>query len=159
MANVSGVNYKAALVTVPAARVHQGEWGGKELVMMDTYVMTGDAADGDTINMGRLPAGAKVTSARIFGADLGGTGTLKLGHTASNDGSAADSAVDNAYITAADSSGQAWDVMDSASAAMRGAEIDLVRLNKECDLQIKFVGATSGATGVKITSIVKYVVC
>lgn len=159
MAIVNGVNYKAALVTVPPAKVHQGEWGGKELTMIDTYTMTGDAADGDIINMGRLPAGAKVLSARIFGADLGGTGTLKLGHTASNDGSGSDSALANAYIKAADSSGQAWDVTDGSTAAMRGADIGLVRLSKECDLQLAFVGATSGATGVVITSIVKYVVC
>lgn len=157
MATNNGANYKAALVTVPSARVHQGEWGGKELTMIDTFTYAGEAADGDVINMGRLPAGAKVLGARLFSGDFGGTGTLKLGHTASNDGSLVDAAVDNAYILAADSSGQVFDVADGA-AAQRGAEVCLVRLNKECDLQVKHVGATASATGKVLTCIVKYIV-
>lgn len=156
LGTVNGVNYNNALVAKPPVMVHQGEYGGNEKIMMDTYTLTGDAADGDIVKLGLLPPGAKVLSARIFGADLGGSGTLKLGNGAGSD--AADTAVDNSFITAADSSGQAWDVGDGATAAMRGAAIATQRFNSAVDLLLKFVGATSGATGVKITSVVKYIV-
>jgi hypothetical protein len=157
MAVLNGVNYQNALAATPPVRIHQGEWGGKERVTMDTYTLLGDAADGDTILMGRLPSGAKVTGARVFGADNGGTGTLKLGHTANVSGPAGtDAALDNAYILAADSSGQAYDVSDGAS-GQRGADIGLVRYTNEVDVQLKFSGVTSGATGNVITVIVKYV--
>jgi hypothetical protein len=158
LTNKYGVNYKAALVTVPSARIHQGEYGGKELVLYDKIVLDADAASGDVVKIGRLPAGAKVIGARVFGADLGGTGTLKLGNSASMDGTTDDAADDDSFITAADSSGQAFDVVDGASAAMRGAAIGLVRFTKEVDVELKFVGVTSGATAVTIYVIVKYIV-
>jgi hypothetical protein len=157
MAQSKAANYTNMAAT-PQKKVHQGEYGGKELVLVDTFVLAGDAADQDTVLMGRLPAGAKVTAARLFGPDNGGSGTLKLGNTASNDGSLTDAAVDNNFITAADSSGQAYDVGDGASATMRGAAIGLVRFSREVDVVLKFVGVTSGATGNKITMIVKYIV-
>lgn len=156
LTNKFGVNFKAALVTVPAARIHQGEYGGKEVTLIDTIVLDADAATLDVVKIGRLPAGAKVLSARVFGADLGGTGTLKLGNSASLDGSLADAAVDNSFILAADSSGQAFDVADGA-AAQRGAAIGVTRFTKEVDVELKFVGVTAGATGVTITVIVKYI--
>jgi hypothetical protein len=158
LTNKYGVNYKAALVTVPPSRIHQGEYGGKQLSLIDTIVLDADAASGDVVKIGRLPAGAKVLSARVFGADLGATGTLKLGNSASMDGSGTDAAVDNSFITAADSSGQAYDVWDGTTAAMRGAAIGVTRFTKEVDVELKFVGATSGATGALITVMLEYIV-
>lgn len=157
LTNKFGVNFKAALVTVPAARIHQGECGGKELVILDSITLDADAASGDVVKIGRLPAGAKVIGARVFGADLGGTGTLKLGNSASVDGSATDAAVDNSFILAADSSGQAYDVSDGAS-GQRGAGIGITRFSREVDVELKFVGVTSGATGVVVYVMVKYIV-
>lgn len=153
-----GVNYKAALVTVPYVKVHQGEYGGKERVMIDTYVFAAEAADTDTIKLGRLPAGAKVINARVFGPDLGGTGTLKLGNTASVDGSGTDALAATSFIVAADSSGQAFDVGDGATAAMRGAAIGKVRFSREVDILLTFNGATAAATGATLVCIVKYIV-
>lgn len=158
LTNVYGVNYKKSLVTTPAQKVHQGEFGGKKLVMIDQITLDADAADGDTVKVGRLPAGAKVLSARLFGADLGGAGSLKLGNSASLDSSGDDTADDDSFITAADSSGQAYDVSDNASAAMRGAAIHLVRFVKEVDVLLKFNGVTAGATGAIIYTRVEYIV-
>lgn len=157
LTNKNAVHYKAALVTSPSARIHQGDWGGKVRYMEDSITLDADAADGDIVKVGRLPAGAKVIAARVFGADLGGTGTLKLGNSVSVDGSASDAADDDSFIKAADSSGQAFDVADGASAAMRGAAIQLVRFTKEVDVELKFNGVTSGATGVIIYTRVSYV--
>lgn len=153
-----GANYKTAFVDTPRKMIHQGEYGGKERVCVDSITLDADAADQDTVKIGRLPAGAKVISARVFGPDLGATGTLKLGISASLDGSGDDAADDDAFIKAADSSGQAFDVGDGATAAMRGASIGLVRNTKECDITLLFNGATSGATGFKVVSIVKYII-
>lgn len=158
LTNKNAVNYKAALVTVPAVAIHQGEYGGKERICIDTIALDADAADGDVVKIGRLPAGAKVINARVFGPDLGATGTLKLGNSASVDGSATDAALADAFIKAADSSGQAFDVGDGATAAMRGAGIGATRFAREVDITLTFNGATSGATGLVITSIVKYIV-
>lgn len=158
LTNKFGVNYKGAFQATPRVNVHQGEYGGKERVMIDTIVLDAEAASGDVVKMGRLPAGAKVLGARVFGADLGGAGTLKLGNSASVDGSLTDAAVDNSFITAADSSGQAFDVGDGATAAMRGAGIGVTRFSREVDIELKFVGVTASGTGVTITSIVKYIV-
>lgn len=158
LTNKYGVNFKKSLVTVPPLKVHQGEYGGKIMTMMDSITLDADAADGDVVKVGRIPKGALVLAAKLFGPDLGGAGTLKLGNSASVDGSATDAAVDSAFITAADSSGQAFDVSSGATAAMRGASIQKVRFASEVDLELKFNGATSGATGLIIYSRIDYVI-
>lgn len=157
LTNVYAVNYKAALVTEPGVKIHQGELGGRERVMYDKITLDADAASADEVFMGRLPAGAKVIGARLFGADLGGTGTLLLGNSASVDSSGDDTADDDSFITAADSSGQAYDVVDSAS-SQRGAAIGLVRFTKPVNVKLKFSGATSGATSKVVYMILKYIV-
>ncbi len=158
LTNVYGVNYKRGLVTVPNKRNHQGDWGGKIHYMEDTITLDADAADTDEVFVGRLPPGAKVIAARVFGADLGATGTLKLGNSASVDGTTDDAADDDSFITGADSSGQAYDVSDGASATMRGAAIRKVRFTKEVNVKLKFNGATSGATGAVIYVQVLYII-
>lgn len=156
LTNLYGANYKKSLVTEPFQKVHQGEWGGKELTLVETFTLDADAADQQSVKVGRLPPGAMVLGARIYGPDLGATGTLQLGNSVSINGKATDAAVANSFIKAADSSGQVFDVADGA-AAQRGAAIG-VRFASSVDVTLLFNGATSGATGLIITVIVKYIV-
>lgn len=158
LTNKFGVNYKGAYVTIPSVKIHQGENGGRERTLVETFVLDADAADQDTVIMGRLPPGAKVLGARLFGADLGGAGTLRLGTSASVDGSLTDAAAPQGIIVDADSSGQAYDVSDGASAAMRGASVGLVRNATEVNITLLFNGVTSAATGKQVTMILKYIV-
>ncbi len=157
LTNLYGVNYKAQYVTLPPTTIHQGEAYGKERVMYEKFTLDADAADGDTVVMGRLPAGAKVIGARVFGPDLGGTGTLELGNSVSVDGSATDAADTDSLIDAADSSGQAFDVVDSAS-SQRGPAIGLVRFTTPVNVTLRFVGVTASATGLIVYMIVRYIV-
>ncbi len=157
LTDVYGVNYKAALVTTPYTQIHQGEYGGKERVIREKFTFDADGGASETIKMGRLPPGAMVLSARVFGPDLGGTGTFELGNSASVDGSGDDTVDVDAFIDAGDHSGQAFDVLDSAS-AQRGPAIGLVRFEKEVDVILTLTGATSGATSKSIYMILKYIV-
>ncbi len=158
LTNLYGVNYKKALVTVPPLKIKQGELGGKKRLLIDSFALDADAAGTEVVIMGRLPKNALVVRARVFGPDLGGTGTLKLGNSVSVDGSGTDAVDDDSFITAADSSGQAFDVSDNATAAMRGAAIGKVRFSTEVNLTLTFSGATSGATAAVVYTIVEYII-
>jgi hypothetical protein len=83
---------------------------------------------------------------------------LELGNSASVDSSGDDAADSDSFIDAADSSGQAFDVLDSA-AAQRGPAVGIIRFTKEVDVELKFIGATSGATSKVVYMYVKYIVC
>jgi hypothetical protein len=69
MAELSGKNYTKAFVNVPSERPNVGEYGGAVKVLLDT-IDAGAAAD--TVNIGKLPKGAKVLSVNSVG--LGGAG-------------------------------------------------------------------------------------
>tara|TARA_R110000868_G_scaffold268290_1_gene527507 strand:- start:864 stop:1346 length:483 start_codon:yes stop_codon:yes gene_type:complete len=157
LTDVYGINYKSAFVTVPSSKITKGEAYGREHVMYEKFTFDADGAASETIKLGRLPAGAKVISARVFGPDLGGTGTFELGNSASVDGSATDALDVDSFIDAGDSSGQAFDVLDSAS-AQRGPAIGLVRFSTEVDVILTLTGATSGASTKSIYMILRYIV-
>lgn len=150
-----GDNTEAALgVARPQVLKRQGEGGGKVRVLREVFTLPADAAANAVVKMGKLPKGAMVIAARLFGPDLGGTGTLLLGNAASADG--AETADDNGFIDAADSSGQVFDV--KAEGTNRGAKVGITRLAGEVDVELKFSGATSSATGLKVYMIVQYLV-
>jgi hypothetical protein len=157
LTNVYGNNYNDAYVESPQTKIHQGERGGRVKVMYESFTFDADGAASETVYLGRLPKGAKVLSARVFGPDLGGTGTSELGNSASVDGSATDAADVDAFIDAIDHSGQAFDVSDSAS-SQRGPAIGLVRFSTEVNVIWTLTGATSGATSKIVYMILTYVV-
>lgn len=141
LGTVNGVN-AALIAAVPSNKIGPGEVNGYRTMLYDEYVLTGEAADGDLVNMGALiPAGARVMSAVVKGPDLGATGTLNLGNLASADASEGASAT--GFISGADSSGQAFQVSGA------GTNIGHKFL-QPVQAQLKFVGATSGATGLKV---------
>lgn len=151
--DVYGANYRKAYVAEPRQRIQQGEWGGHVKVLREKFTLDADGAAAETVLMGKLPKGAMVLSARIFGPDLGGTGTLALGNAASADGT---EAVDvDGFIASADSSGQAFDVSDEDS---RGASIGIRRFTKEVDVTLTFTGVTASATGLIVYAILEYIV-
>lgn len=71
MAVLNGRNFKKAYVNVPSERADAGFYGGTPAVLMDDSVGTTPVAT-DTINIGKLPKGAKVLSVNSVG--LGGAG-------------------------------------------------------------------------------------
>jgi hypothetical protein len=157
LTDVYGVNYKAAYVTVPGSKIGGGEKGGGVQVIREKFTFDADGGASETVKLARLPAGAMVLSARVFGPDLGGTGTFELGNSASVNGSAIDALDVDSFIDAGDSSGQAFDVLDSAS-AQRGPAIGLVRFSTEVDVILTLTGATSGATSKSIYLVLSYIV-
>jgi hypothetical protein len=154
LTNVYGVNY-ANTVAVPAVKVNNGEYGGQEHVIRESFTLDADAGGTETVYMGKLPAGAMVISARLFGADLGGSATFELGNAASAD---AVEAVDiDGFIDAGDPSGAAYDILDSA-ASTRGASIGIRRFASPVDIILTFGAATSGATGKIVYMVLKYII-
>lgn len=83
MATLYGVQKTIALAN--SGLVEQGYAGGRVRVISDKYVLTGDMAADDVIELGsKLPKGAKVIDARIIHTALG-AGTLHVGWKASDD--------------------------------------------------------------------------
>lgn len=155
--NVYAANYKNAFQDSPAVKIQQGEYGGRKLVMYDQFTLDADGGASETVYFGRLPKGALVLNARLFtDSDLGGTGTIELGHTAGLNDSTAETLNVDAFLEAADASGQAEDVISSES-AQRGSRIGGTRLADEVDVIATFTGATSSATGAVVTVILEYV--
>jgi hypothetical protein len=156
LTNVYGVNYLASRVTVPSSKIGGGENGGVKYVIREKFTFDADGGSSETVKLARLPAGAMVVAARVFGPDLGGTGTFELGNSASVDGSATDALDVDSFIDAGDSSGQAFDVSDKDS-AQRGPAIGLVRFSTPVDVILTLTGATSGATSKSIYMILEYI--
>lgn len=82
MAAVKGVNM-TKLTTFPVDYPDVAQVGGRLRVFHDTYVASGLAA-ASTIDIARLPKGARVWDIHIFHDDLGTTaGTLSVGDSGS----------------------------------------------------------------------------
>jgi hypothetical protein len=146
MATVYGKNFGNAYNAKPAVNYPPGEFNGLPHVIYDEYTLLADAGNGDIVKMGRLPKGARIIGAKVIGPDLGGTGTLNLGHT--TDGVLSAQAA--GFISGADSSGQAF--------AVSGAGVSLgQKLSAEVDIELTFVGVTASATGKKVQTIVEYI--
>jgi hypothetical protein len=157
LTDVYGANYKAAYVTVPSSK-NNGERGAPVRCMLESFTFDADGAASETVYMGRLPAGAKVLSCRLYGPDLGGTGTIEVGNSASVDGSATDAADVDSFIDSVDGSGQAFDTSDNSAASNRGPSIGITRFSTDVNVILTFTGATSGATGKIIYLDLKYIV-
>lgn len=154
LTDVYGVNYRKAYVDTPPTKIHQGEWGGRVRVLREKFTFDGDGGASETIKLGKLPKGAMVLSARVFGPDLGGTGTFELGNAASEDGV---EAVDlDGFIDAGDSSGQAFDVSDKDT-SQRGPSIGIRRFASEVDVILTLTGATSSTATKSIYMIMTYI--
>lgn len=104
MATVYGVNNTKKYITNPIDKVQAKEDGGKVRVAYDSYVFLANAfADGDLIELMKLPKGAKVVDAFVKAPSLGTTGIFDLGYKANG----VDVIDENAFVSAADAGGQA----------------------------------------------------
>lgn len=157
LTNVYGVNYLASLVTVPSSKIGQGEHGGRKYIMREKFTFDADTGAAETIYLGRLPAGSMVLNCRVYGPDMGGTGTFTVGNSASVDGSAEDAALVTSFIAAGDWSGAAFDINDSQASA-RGGAIGITRFSKEVDVILSNTGVTSGASTKSIYLLLEYIV-
>lgn len=73
MSALDGVNYKKSYTDVPNDRSYNvGDYGGAMKVLIDSSV-GGVAIAADTINIGKLPKGAKVLSVNSIGLGAGGS--------------------------------------------------------------------------------------
>src|SRR4051812_17239106 len=99
MATVKGVE-RTKQDTIPADLRDQGSKGGVVRVLYDKYVAAGALSLNDVIQLGQLPAGARVVGYWLKSGDLGTTGTLDLGWAASADG--VESASATGFLAAVD---------------------------------------------------------
>lgn len=104
MATAYGVNHTNKYISNPIVKVQAKEDGGKVRVAYDSYVFPAAAfAQGDVIELMKLPKGAKVVDAIVKSPSLGSTGIFTLGYKANG----IDVAAPAALVTAADAGGQA----------------------------------------------------
>jgi hypothetical protein len=160
MATIYGYNYNRAFITTPFRKAPPGEINGKIRHIVERVTLAADAASGDVARVGKLPKNSRVVFAQLSGPDLGGTGTLLLGNAANTAASpvGTDAADDDSLLAAVDSSGQAFVVSSSSSAAQRGVKMgDPTRWTAETEIELKFSGATSGATAKSIDVLIGYI--
>lgn len=141
-----GANHTLAYVS--NSKFGIGEYNGGVKLLFDKYTLLADLAVGDTILLGKLPAGARVLSAVLKSADLGGSCTIDLG-VSSNGTEAADQ---DGFIAAADLSGQASHVSGS------GAMLINTKFSAETQVVAYANAVSSSATGVVIYCAIQYVV-
>jgi hypothetical protein len=104
MATVYGVNNTKKYITVPMEKVAAKEDSGKVRVSYDSYAFPANIfASGDSIELMKLPAGAKVVNAIVKAPSLGTTGIFDLGYKANG----VDVADLDGFVLAADAGGQA----------------------------------------------------
>lgn len=83
MAALNGVNYTKNYVSVPAEQANAGEVGGVKRVLFDSYVGTPVAAD--TLNIGKLPKGARVLELKSVGIGSGASFNVAAGDLISSE--------------------------------------------------------------------------
>lgn len=65
------------LLATPQTKTDSGVSNGKERV--ECFTWTGDAAQNDTVQLARLPVGARILGGRVDFTDFGSTVTLSIG--------------------------------------------------------------------------------
>lgn len=130
-------------------KVAPGEVNGHSKHMYEEYTFPAEAANADTLDLGApLPKGARVLSCVLKAPDLGGTGTVDVGHVTN---AAGEAGVAAGFISAADTSGQASQTSGS------GASIGK-KFSAETQVRLTFTGVTASATGKVIQVWLSYIV-
>lgn len=90
MADFYGAN-ATILNTVPLVALEGGDHNSKIHRSYDSITFAAELTTSDALYMQKIPAGAKLVGAKVWSDDLGTTGLLNVGWTASDDaGEAAD---------------------------------------------------------------------
>lgn len=150
MATLYGVEATKATNDIPQL-VDQGSAGGRVHVAYDKYVAAGALTLNDKINMGKLPAGARIVGYWLKSTDLGTVGTLSLGWSASDDG--VEAGDDDAMLNDVDVHSAAITVDEGDQEAMVGLGY---KLSAPVDIQL-LVSAATDAAGT-IETCVQYVI-
>jgi len=106
MATLNGTNYKKQYVDVPSTKIPVGEQAGRVRCAYDDYNLATSGvalANGDTILLMKLPAGARVVEVLLDSPDVGGTSLIELGWAANG----VDLVDADGFITSLDISGAA----------------------------------------------------
>ena len=140
MAALYGANYTNAYVDQPTVPYPAGEQNGKIRVLFDSLTWASAVTSGDTVSIGKIPAGARVVDARVFvPASSGTNGIFTLGYAANG----VDSLDADAFIVSADCGGQkVWAVPTLDSAGM------MKKFTVETEIQLACTETTSNASGV-----------
>ena len=136
MAIVNAVNYQLSQ-NVPVDNVLSKENFGRVRVMHDVYEAV-TLPDGDFINVGKIPAGAKILAAKLVFDALGVSSTLALGDNGI-DGGSADA---DRLITAGDTSAAGVLELDENQIDSGWGFV----YSKETLLRINSVGAIASGT-------------
>ena len=87
MAELLGVNYTKGFSAEPATKANANDIGGVKRELYDSYTFAAILAIGDTVLLGKLPKGAKLTGAKlIVPVDSGAIGIIKVGWEAGANG-------------------------------------------------------------------------
>ena len=141
MANLYGANYTKAYISNPPVIVDQANFDCKVKCSYDSYSNTAAIADGSIIYLQKLPKGARVIDVILHSTDQGGTAqSLACGFSDDAD----------AFIAAADNSGQAVKAFADAAAAGVG-----VVLSEEKQVIVTATGLGVATSG-KIEVFVEY---
>jgi hypothetical protein len=150
MATLKGIE-RTKQDTVPADLRDQGSKGGVMRVLYDKYAPAGALSLNDVIQIGQLPAGARVVGFWLKSSDLGTTGTLDLGWAASSDGVEAANAT--GFLAAVDVNAAAISISTSDQENQAGLG---KKFSSAVEVQIKASAATTAAG--TIEACVQYVV-
>ena len=149
MAIVYGVNNTKKYISNPSEKIPAKEETGKGRYIYDSYVFLANVmAVNDTIELMKLPKGAKIMSAVVKSPSLGTTGIFDLG-IKTNGVEAADA---DFFVASADAGGQAVQktMFSSLAAGL------FVELSAETQVLLKCTEATDAALGLKIEVVIEY---
>lgn len=149
MSTLYGLNYNK--VYNENGKVRAGEFNGHVKTLYDEITFEDDViALNSTIDLGKLPKGARVLSAVMKGASTGTTGKFELGYTANG----VDAADPDAFIPTGvnlDTGGQAAQVSGNGDGIGK-------KFEAETKVQAKVTEATDNAEDVKIQCWIHYIV-
>lgn len=160
MATKFSNQYNDAFQTVPQQMVKSSDWGSKMRTSYAKYdaAVGGQAVDGDTIKLMRIPAGR----VRVYGRNssqlwtgipfpAAPTATIVIGHAAYTD-------ADGVAKTAVTNSLAASAILGTGTAAVASKELDavIVEYNSQAGVDITATvgGTTVGATGTGVMELV-----
>lgn len=154
MATFNCVNYARAYVTAPYGKYALGEYNGHEKTLYDEFTFAAEMVAADIIRVGKLPKLSRVLNCRVKAPALT-IGSFSAGHTGypiASDGVA--------YVAKAAASAGFMAATSFATASqIDGVGVDvLFQFLAPTEVQLTCTTTTTAAIGLKIQTVVRYVV-
>lgn len=83
MTALYGANYTKTLA-VPRQEVEVTDWGGRVRAMYDSYTLSANPADADTISFAKTPQGARIVGGWLKTPAMGTGGSFTVGRSGTN---------------------------------------------------------------------------